>query len=199
MSVVRGRDAVRRARLEHFGVATVILSLVCVGGAISAVGCADAVTIHAVTNPAAPFAQYRTFSLGAPEAAPRGYRSSPFSEEVRGRVQPLIIEALNKRGYTAAPSKGDLVVRFGSGRRVVTVHQATPPEGEQSEVGFPAQDYDEVEASLVIDAFDATSGVRVWHGTSRVDVGPDRVNQPHIQRTIEEMFASFPRSPIVAR
>jgi len=175
------------------------LSLASLCGALSITGCVEPVSIHTVTSPAASFAQYRTFSFGVAEGAPRGYRSSPFSEDVRTRVQPLIAEAMNERGYTAVPAHGDLVIRFGSGRRIVAIHEATPPEGEQSEVGFPAQDYDEVEASLVIDAFDGASGVRVWHGTSRVDIAPDKANQPHIHRTITDMFASFPRNMNPAR
>jgi hypothetical protein len=110
------------------------LRLVIVLTALALAACAQPSTVHTVSNPEASFDHYRTFSFGAAEGLPRGYATSPWSAEMRRRIQPLIVAALTQRGYSLASGKGDLVIRFGSGRRVVTVQEATPPEGEQSEV-----------------------------------------------------------------
>jgi hypothetical protein len=160
-------------------------------GAVVTAGC-DQVTVHATTNPAASFEQYRTFSFGAPESPPRGYTVSPLSEEVRDHVQPLIAIALDRKGYTSASQRGDLVIQFGCGRRTVHVEEAQPREGDQSLLGLPHFDYDVVEGALVIDAFDARSGVRVWHGSSRAEIKPDRVDEALLQTSVAEVLASFP-------
>jgi hypothetical protein len=49
-----------------------------------------------------------------------------------------------------------------------------------------------VEGALVIDAFDARSGVRVWHGSSRAEIKPDRVDEALLQTSVAEVLASFP-------
>lgn len=168
------------------------LRLVIVLTALALAACAQPLTVHTVSNPEASFDHYRTFSFGAAEGLPRGYATSPWSPETRRRIQPLIVAALTQRGYALASGKGDLVIRFGSGRRVVAVQEATPPEGEQSEVESPHFDYDEVDRAMVIEAFDASSGVRVWHGSSRAEIDPDRVNQALVQRSVSALLAGFP-------
>jgi hypothetical protein len=165
--------------------------------ALHTTGC-DQVTVHAATDPAASFDHYRTFSFGFPEGPPRGYVISPWSAEVRSRVQPLITAALEQKGYASASEKGDLVIQFGSGRRVVHVNEAEPREGDQSLFGMPHFEYDVLDGSLVIDAFDATNGVMVWHGTSRAEIHPDRVNEALLQTSITELLKSFPSAEVRA-
>jgi hypothetical protein len=150
------------------------------------------VVVQTATNPRASFDRYRTFSFGSPENPPRGYLPSPLSAEVRACVQPLIAAALLRKGYSLASEKGDLVIQFGSGRRVVHVEQAQVREGDQSLVQEPHFDYDVVEGSLVIDAFDATNGVRVWHGASRGEIHPERVDVALLQTSVTELLASLP-------
>jgi uncharacterized protein DUF4136 len=160
-------------------------------GVVLAAGC-DPVIVHTATNPAASFEHYRSYSFGAPEDAPRGYAVSPWPAEVRGRVQPLIAAELDRKGYALASDKGDLVIQFGSGRRVVHVDEAQVREGDQSLVQEPHFVYDVVEGSLVIDAFDATNGVRVWHGSSRAEIDPDRVDPALLRTSVAELLGSFP-------
>jgi hypothetical protein len=169
--------------------AVLMLSLAC--SAVALAGC-DPVTVRAAKNPAASFDHYRTFSFGSPASPPRGYVVSPWSAEVRGRVLPLIAITLEQKGYAPVQGKSDLVIQFGSGRRVVHVEDAQVREGDQSLTQEPHFDYDVVEGSLVIDAFDATTGVRVWHGSSRAEVNPDRVDAALLQTSVTELLASFP-------
>ncbi len=166
-----------------------LLSIAC--SAVPTAGC-DQVTVHTVTNPAASFDHYRTFSFGSPEGPPRGYVVSPWSAEVRARVQPLIAAGLERKGYAVVPGKADLVIQFGSGRHVVHVQPTQVREGDQDLVQEPHFDYDVVEGSLVIDAVDATNGVRVWHGSGRADVDPDRVDETRLERSVTALLSAFP-------
>jgi hypothetical protein len=180
MLVIRRRSA-----------ATTALFVSIAGSALPTAGC-DQVTVHTATNPGTSFEHYRTFSYGSPEDPARGYVISAWSAQVRERVQPLITAALGQKGYASASGTGDLVIRFGSGRRVVHVEEAEPPEGDQSLPEMPNPEYDVVERSLVIDAFDATNGARVWHGSSRAEIDPNRINEALLQTSVREMLASFP-------
>jgi hypothetical protein len=185
-----------RVTWPHLGATTALLSsMACIACLTAA---CDAVTVHAATNPAASFDRYRTFSFGAPEDPPRGYLASPLSAEVRARVQPLITAAIHQKGYATASEKGDLVIQFGSGRRVVHVEKTQVREGDQSLMQEPHFEYDVVEGSLVIDAFDATNGVRVWHGSSRSEINPDRVDEALLQTSVTELLASFPSARVRA-
>jgi hypothetical protein len=153
------------------------------------------VAIHTATNPAVSFDRYRTFSFGAAESPPRGYTTSPWSPEVRDRVQPLIVAGLTQRGYASASGKGDLVIMFGSGRRTVAVHESSGMAGDW----LPDDENGNfVERSLVIDAFDATSGVRVWHGSSHAEIDPARVNQGMLRRSVTALVATFPIAKVSA-
>jgi hypothetical protein len=156
-------------------------------------GC-DPVTVRTATTPGASFARYRTFSFGRPEDPPAGNTVSPWPEEVQKRVQPLIAGQLEQKGYTAVSAKGDLVLRFGSGRRVVHIQQAQVREGDQSLAEEPHFDYDVVEGSLVIDAFDSRSGARVWHASTSAEVDPNRVDGPILARSVAEALARLPRA-----
>jgi hypothetical protein len=182
--------------VHHRQAAALLLCVSFVGTVlVGAPGCVQPMSVRTATNPAAAFDRYRTFSFGAAEGSPKGYAVSAWSPEVRSRVQPLIAAALAERGYTPSSGTGDLIIRFGSGRRAFTVEEATPPEGDQSEMGEPHFDYEEVDRALVIDALDGTNGARVWHGSSRAEIDPTRVNQGMLRRSVSALFASFPHAP----
>jgi hypothetical protein len=182
--------------VRHRQTAALLLCVSLAGAAlVGTPGCVQPMSVRTATNPAATFDRYRTFSFGAAEHPPRGYALSPSSPEVRSRVQPLIAAALAERGYAPSSGTGDLIIRFGSGRRAFTVQEATPPEGDQSEMEEPHFDYEEVDGALVIDALDGSSGARVWHGSSRAQIDPARIDQALLQRSVSALFASFPRAP----
>jgi len=174
---------------SHRAAASTLLML-CALCAAPAGGCVEQVVIHTATNPAASFARYRSFSFGSAEAPPRGYTASAWSPEVRGRVQPLITAALAARGYSATPESGDLVIRFGSGRRTVAIRESGDTGGD---TWLPNDENGSiVERSLVVDAFDARTGVRVWHGSSSTEIDPDHVSQALLERTVSGLIAAFP-------
>jgi hypothetical protein len=150
---------------------------------------AAGISIHTAANPAASFDRYRTFSFGPSEGPPTGYQMSPRSAEVQRRLQPLIAAALVQKAYVLAPEKGYLLIMFGSGLRDVSTHSVSSvgtgwlPDDENA---------DFVEGSLVIDAFDGSSGTRVWHGASRANITPERIDDARLQRSTQELLAPFP-------
>jgi hypothetical protein len=148
------------------------------------------VSVHTATNPSASFDRYRTFSFGAPEGPPQGYATSRWSAEARERVEPLIASALTQRGYSDVAARGDLVITFGTGRRTVAIHEGSDVSSD-SWIGND-ENGSFVERSLSIDAFDAASGVRVWHGSSRAEIDPDHVGQTLLASTVTAMLAAFP-------
>ena len=182
MSVIRSRRGVRWV-LNMSGFAAAI--------ACSS-GCAPAIAVHAAAEPSASFAHYRTFSFGPiepVEGSSLRYGLSPASAARQRLIWPIVTSALLQKGYIPAAGVGDLTIRVGSGRRVVTVRETATAAGE---VETPGGDYSEVEKSVVIDAFDATSGARVWHGSSGVEIGGDGTSAALLERVVTALFVSFP-------
>jgi len=145
--------------------------------------------IHTATNPAASFEQYRTFSFGPAEGPPSGYQTSARVAEVRRRVLPLIAAVLTVKGYARAEGKGDFFVMYGSGTREVSLRDVS----SASQEWLPddeSQDF--VEGSLVVDAFESSSGVRIWHGASRAQIDPDHIDDALLGRAVTHLLASFP-------
>jgi hypothetical protein len=142
-------------------------------------------------NPGASFDRYKTFSVAPAERPPNDYQSSWATPEVRRRVVPLVTAALTARGYLPASGEGDFVVVCGSGRR--TVH---PGELDYATNAWlpDDEDTDLVVGALVIDAFDAATGVRIWHGADQVKIDPDRIDEGRLERSVAEIFALFPRA-----
>jgi len=153
-------------------------------------------SIRTVVNPTASFDSYHTFSMGPAEGPPKGFQTSAQSAEVRSRLQPLITAALEQRGYTPAAGTGDLVILFGSGRREVSIHETSGVSAEW----LPAdENADFLQGSVVIDAVDAKSGTLVWHGRSRADVVPDRIEEKTLVRSVQSLLASFPKATLPER
>ena len=166
------------------------LLLVMAVPAVIASGCAPTVLVRTVTNPEASLDHYRTFSFGPTEGPPPGYRASSRSPEVQRLLEPLIAAELTRRGYAPVSGKGDLLIEYGFGRRAVVVYESSEaplaswlPDDENSAV---------VEGSLVVDAFDAATGVRVWHGATRGQIESDHIDNDLLQRSVVELIAAFP-------
>jgi hypothetical protein len=168
---------------------TASLVLLVALSAFGMAGCAQAVSIHTAANPAAHFEQYRTFTFAPAEGPPRGYQMPRRSPEVEQRLRALIAAALTQRGYLQGATKGDFLIMFGFGRRTIPVHEDSAVGGEW----LPDdEDADFVEGSLVIDAFDSSSGARVWHGACRGQNDLAHVDDALLQRTVSHLLAPFP-------
>jgi hypothetical protein len=167
-----------------------LLSLALSVTAVAAAGCAQPVVVHTAKNPTASFDKYATFSFGPAEGPPRGYHTSTRSPEVQQRLEALISTALTQRGYTPSSGKGDFFVMFGAGRREVVAHDASDDVAGEWQPDDENADF--VEGSLVVDAFDATTDGKVWHGASRAQVDPNHINEAELQRSVTALLASFP-------
>ena len=155
-----------------------------------AYGCAEGVSVRTATNSSASFDRYRTFSFGPAEEPPPGYRKSSRSAEAYRRLEPIIEGELVEKGYAHVAELGDLIVEFGSGRRTVTAREVSSARVPDEQTA------DSVTWSLVIDAFDATTGVWVWHGVSRVETDSEHVDDALRERSAEALLASFPSRTI---
>jgi hypothetical protein len=165
----------------------IVLGIALMGATLPA--CAD-VVVHSASNPSAHFERYRTFSFGPAEGPPDGYQSSELTPEVRRRLVPLIAAALTSRGYSAATDKGDFFIMFGAGRRTVS----TPKLPVEREWRPDDESADFVQGSVVVDAFETSTGTKVWHAQSRTTISPDHLDEEALKDSVNALAASFPRA-----
>ena len=157
-----------------------------------------AVQVHTAQLPTAPFATYRTFSFGPAELAPKGYAETPASRRVEERMAKLVLEELERKGYTLANgTKGDLVFALAAGRRDVVVEHPRPtliehPDPNAGEWLAENEQEDFVEGAIVIDVFDGANDGHVWHGAARAAIDPSRPNDDLLRRAVRDVLASFP-------
>lgn len=155
-----------------------------------AVGCSPAmsatVPVHTAVAPSAALAQYRTFSFGFTEDAPRAYHASARSLEVEHRMRELVASTLTQRGYVQDSTKPDFVVRLGAGTR--DVETATTFDGES-----PVFDDSFTLGKMKIHIYDASSKTEVWQGSVVTKVDLTRpIDDVAIQRAVQDVFATFP-------
>jgi hypothetical protein len=95
--------------------------------------------------------------------------------------------ALLEKGYALAASPAEIVIGVGAGRREFEVHDAVDDDSLP-----PDLKTDFVDGCLVIDAFDVTRGVKVWHGTSSAQIDTDHANVERMKRFLANVLSSFP-------
>lgn len=156
----------------------------------------ETMNVHTAANPSASFDRYRTFSFGPSEEAPPGHQTPVRFAQMQRRLQSLIAAVLTQKGYVPASGEGDFFVMFGSSRREVSPH-------ESSSIGMEwlpdDEDADFAEGALVIDAFDAATGGKIWHGATSANIRPDRIDDHRLRRSVQELLAPFPTANADAR
>ncbi|HZU85070.1 MAG TPA: DUF4136 domain-containing protein [Polyangiaceae bacterium] len=177
-------------------------SLLLAGALATHVGCTSSVDVHTMTAPNARFEQYRTFEFdSSPPVAPPTYAVSAQSPAAWAVIRETTANVLESRGYAAATggAPGDLVVRIATGRREHPTG-ATAVPGPQTQAPYAGwldnEEQDLVEGAFVIDAFDARTRTLVWHGSARAAIDANRVNDKALQRAVQNVLASFPRSGV---
>jgi Domain of unknown function (DUF4136) len=168
------------------------ISLACSAVVVS---CRPSVHAHSASLPTAPFASYHTFSFDAAEGAPGGYTTSPSSADIQNKMKPLIASALQNKGYSLSTTKGDFVVRYGSGRRNAKADHVRDSYNLSLEEDEPT---DFVEGALVIDAFDGSNDGQIWHGSARTEINPDKVDDSLLAKSVDDVIAKFPAAVAVA-
>jgi hypothetical protein len=182
-------DALPRSEQETN---TMKFSIVAVLGAL-AISCggttAQTPLFRTAVSPSASFSQYRTFAVGLTESPPVGYQLSSRSLDAQTRLRPLIIAALEQKGYVPQREgeRADLTVRFGADtREALTRSIAQNPDNHTTFL----------EGALFVDVFDATSGVEVWHGSVAANVGRGHIDDAQLATGVRELIARFPdRAP----
>ena len=152
--------------------------------------------IYTTKSPAASFAGYRTYTLGAPEKTPAGFARTPITGAVWTKVQGDIDRELASKGYTSAPAgaEPDLLVRSGSGSRTRERDEGAGVRDESNWISTNiVADY--TLATLVIDVYDAHTRQPVWHGSSyrALDgAGPTAVPEASIAEAVQAILRTFP-------
>ena len=148
--------------------------------------------VHTAQAPSAHFDRYRTFAFQSEPRAPVAFARSPQSAYVERRIEQVAAEVLRAKGYALSDAPAaDLTIHVYAGRRAREVRQperARPPWLEEDE------EDDFVEGAFVIDAFDAT-GELVWHGSARLEIDPQVVQEDRLRRAVSDVLTSFPSLP----
>jgi hypothetical protein len=142
--------------------------------------------VQTVMSPDAPFSRYRTFSFGLAERPSSGFTISQGSLDAERRLRPVLATALASKGYAEDVRMPDFVVRLGAGTTdnfdtgahfVDDVSEATPVVRG---------------LSLAIDVYDATTGVRVWHGDTVTALEGGNPDDQLLKRFVANAFAELP-------
>ena len=161
-------------------------------GPLAVAACISSADVHTEADPSARFGEYTTFSW-APRAGPgAGFESGARADEAERAVRPAIDAALEEKGYAERPTGGDLVLRAGAGRReqvvraVSSLSNAWLPDDERR--GYP-------EGAVVIDVYDARTGLRVWHGSSAAEGNAGALDARAVDRMVSDVLVAFPPAP----
>jgi hypothetical protein len=106
---------------------------------------------------------------------------------VESQIQAVTAAALIEKGYALAAGQGEIVISVGAGRREFEVHDAVDDDVLPEDLKT-----DFVDGCLVIDAFDVTRGVRVWHGTTSAQIDTDHANVERLKRALANVLSPFP-------
>jgi hypothetical protein len=160
---------------------------------LAASGCST-VEVYTAKSPTASFTTYRTYAHGAPEKPPPGFTRSPLTAPVWAIVQVDVDRELAAKGYTLAPSgaQPDLLIRTGSGSRVMERDESAEVHGKQEWVG-PDIMARYTQATLVMDVYDARTGQPIWHGSSRRALDPmPKMNEASVAESVHAILRSLP-------
>ena len=137
--------------------------------------------------------RYHTFSFESASTPPTGYRSSARGGEVIDIAQPLVADALGRKGFTHASRDGDLVLVVSVGRRVVDKEK---PLSRTSVVimGDRVEIVQVPEGTIVIDAYDRSTRAQIWRGaaTDEIDFDASKLDRARAVKTIDSIIARFP-------
>jgi hypothetical protein len=168
------------------GVVRLSLVLACLGLCLA---CEPGLDTYTVVDPSARFGEYKTFSFGAFEGPPTGYKASPTTSEIERRVKKQVEQELAQSGYTRVAERGELVLLVGAGWRDAWAIDT----GEDTNAWLPQDERgDSVEGVIVVDAYDARVRRRVWHGTHVDARDRGRIDTSELTRTVSELMSDFP-------
>lgn len=134
-----------------------------------------------VASPHAPLASYRSFAFGLADPPKAGYEVTPRSLEVQRRLRPVVLAALQGRGYSEDESKADFIVKLTSGTGEI------PPQGAERAVPTGL-----ARGFIGIDIYDAAAGTEVWQGSAFAEIDPEKIDDSLLKMGVMHMLADFP-------
>jgi len=148
--------------------------------------CATAAAPHkpvatSVSSPHASLADYHTFSFGLADQPKSGFEVTPRSLEVQRRLRPLVLAALEERGYSENDAKADFIVKLATGTGAVPA-----PGAERALPSSVARGF------IGIDIYDAQAGTQVWQGSAFAEVDPEKIDDSLLKMGVSHMLSSFP-------
>jgi Domain of unknown function (DUF4136) len=136
-----------------------------------------------VSSPHVPLAAYHTFSFGLADQPKSGYEVTPRSLEVQRRLRPLVLAALQERGYTENETKADFIVKLATG---TGAGPGPGPEVERA-VHVPV-----ARGFIGINIYDAPTGTEVWQGSAFAEIDPEKIDDSLLEMGVSHMLAGFP-------
>jgi Domain of unknown function (DUF4136) len=158
----------------------IVLALLGVTGCTAAAAPSKAVATT-VSSPHASLAAYHTFSFGLADQPKAGYEVTPRSLEVQRRLRPLVLAALQERGYTESETKADFIVKLATGTGALGASGAERAVPTSLARGF-----------IGIDVYDAPTGAEVWQGSAFAEIDTEKIDDSLLKMGVSHMLASFP-------
>lgn len=160
--------------------------------------CATGPDIHRDINPAAEFANYKTFGYFSPLATDRaGYESV-----LTTRLKDATRRAMEAKGYVYSESNPDLLLNFFANVQEKQELRATPAMGYYGYRrgfygGYGATMVETVtyrEGTLSLDLIEARRKLLVWQATAEGSVSSEARNNPGaaIDAVVAELMAPLP-------
>lgn len=157
-------------------------------------GCTSkSLKVKSAKSSSAQFASYASFAIGKEDAAPKSYSTTPMANDVRQQVESLVVREMTQKGYSQGAETADLVVRVGSGVRVVkdtAPAHGTPaalPGGNELDV-----EHDEKQGSIRVDVYDAKTNAVVYSGVVGTIEAAKEEDPARLSDAIHRMFVDFP-------
>jgi hypothetical protein len=161
----------------------------CLGGACAT----PPATVETTGATIGALERYRTFSFESANAPPTGFRSTERGGEVIDIAQPLVADALARKGFAHVDQDGDLAIVVSVGRRTVDKEKPLSRTsvvimGERTEV------IQVPEGAVFIEAYDRKTRATVWRGaaTDEIDFDASKLDRAHAVKTIDAIIARFP-------
>jgi Domain of unknown function (DUF4136) len=153
-------------------------------GAVTSCSAAATPSKTVATSIAAPhssLAGYHTFSFGSADQPKAGYEVTPRSLEVQRRLHPLVLEALQDRGYIEDQAKADFTVKLAAG-----TGELPNPGSEHAVPTGLARGF------IGIDVYDVSTGAEVWKGSAYAEIDPEKIDDSLLKMGVTHMLADFP-------
>jgi hypothetical protein len=136
-----------------------------------------------VSSPSVSLAAYHAFSFGLADQPKSGYEVTPRSLEVQRRLRPLVLAALQARGYIENETNADFIVKLATG--------TGPGPGPGSDLER-AVNVSTARGFIGINIYDAPTGTEVWQGSAFAEIDPEKIDDSLLKMGVSHMLADFP-------